>query len=150
MKRNLIIEIISSLLILLFVYTAVSKLIDYTSFERVLSKSPLIASKAGIVALALPITEALVSVLLFIPRTRLWGFYGSVTLMSVFTLYLGYMINFTPKLPCSCGGVLKQLNWNQHLIFNILFLALSVTGLVLERKRIRRKHEEELPPIVFT
>ena len=150
MKRNLIIEIISSLLILLFVYTAISKLLDYNNFKTVLSRSPLIGSKATIVALALPITEALVSVLLFIPRTRLWGFYGSVTLMSVFTLYLGYMINFTPKLPCSCGGVLKQLNWNQHLVFNIFFLALSVTGLVLERKRVKRKHEEELPPIVFT
>ena len=150
MKRNLIIEIISSLLILLFVYTAISKLLDYTSFTNVLSKSPLIAGKAGVVALALPITEGLVSLLLFFPRTRLWGFYSSVALMSVFTLYLAYMINFTPKLPCSCGGVLKQMNWNQHLAFNIFFLALSIAGLMLERKRIKRKHEEELPPVVFT
>jgi len=150
MKRNLTIEIISSLLILLFVYTAISKLFDYTAFKNVLSRSPLIASKAGIVALALPITEGLVSLLLFVPRTRLWGFYGSVAIMSVFTLYLAYMINFTPKLPCSCGGVLKQMTWNQHLIFNIFFLALSIAGLVLERKRLRRKAEPELPPVVFT
>jgi len=150
MKRNLIIEIISSLLILLFVYTAISKLLDYSSFKNVLSRSPLIANKAGIVALALPITEGLVSLLLFIPCTRIWGFYGSVAIMSVFTLYLAYMINFTPKLPCSCGGVLKQMTWNQHLIFNIFFLALSVAGLVLERKRIKRKPEPELPPVVFT
>ena len=150
MKRNLIIEVISSLLILLFVYTAISKLLDHTAFKTVLSKSPLIASKAGIVALALPITEALVSVLLFIPRTRIWGFYGSLALMSVFTLYLAYMINFTPKLPCSCGGVLKQMTWNQHLLFNIFFLALSAIGLVLERKRLKRKTEPELPPVVFT
>lgn len=150
MKRNLIIEVISSLLILLFVYTAVSKLLDYSSFKHVLHKSPLIGSKAAVVALALPIIEGLVSLLLFFPRTRLWGLYGSVALMSVFTLYLAYMINFTPKLPCSCGGVLKQMTWNQHLIFNIFFLVLSVSGLVLERKRIKRKHEEELPPVVFT
>ena len=150
MKRNLIIEIISSLLILLFVYTAINKLLDYTAFKNVLSKSPLIGGMAAIIALALPITEGLVSVLLFTPRTRLWGFYSSVALMSVFTLYLAYMINFTPKLPCSCGGVLKQMTWNQHLLFNIFFLALSVTGLVLERKRIKRKPETELPPVVFT
>ena len=150
MKRNLIIEFIGSLLILLFVYTAISKLLDYTAFKNVLSRSPLIGEKAGIIALALPIAEVLVAVLLFVPRTRLWGFYGSVALMSVFTLYLAYMINFTPKLPCSCGGVLKQMTWNQHLVFNVFFVALSVTGLVLERKRIKRKHEEELPPVVFT
>ena len=150
MKRNLNILIVSSLLILLFVYTAVSKLLDYTSFKNVLSRSPIIGSKAAILALALPIIEGIVSVLLFFPRTRLWGFWSSAALMSVFTLYLAYMINFTPKLPCSCGGVLKQMNWNQHLLFNIFFLVLSVTGLVLERKRIKRKHEEELPPVIFT
>lgn len=150
MKRNLIIEIISSLLILLYVYTAISKLLEYNAFKNVLSKSPLIGSKAATVALALLITEALVSVLLFIPRTRLWGFYGSTALMSVFTLYLAYMINFTPKLPCSCGGVLKQMTWGQHLIFNIFFLLLAATGLVLERKRVKRKQEEELPPVIFT
>ena len=150
MKRNLIIEIISSLLILLFVYTAISKLLDYTAFKNVLHVSPLIASKAGIVALALPITEGLVSILLFLPRTRLWGFYGSLALMSVFTLYLAYMINFTPKLPCSCGGVLKQMTWNQHLLFNIFFLIISAIGFMLERKRVKRKPEPELPPVVFT
>ena len=150
MKRNLIIEFIGSLLILLFVYTAISKLLDYTAFKSVLSKSPLIGENAGIVALALPITEVLVAVLLFVPRTRVWGLYGSVALMSVFTLYLAYMINFTPKLPCSCGGVLKQMTWNQHLVFNLFFLALSLTGLVLERKRIKRKPGHELPPIVYT
>jgi putative oxidoreductase len=150
MKKNLIIEIISGLLILLFVYTAVSKLLDYTAFKNTLSKSPLMDGKAGLVALALPITEILVSVLLFIPRTRLWGFYSSAALMSVFTLYLAYMINFVPKLPCSCGGVLKQMTWNQHLWFNIFFLAISVAGLVLERKRVKRKPEDGLPPVVFT
>ena len=150
MKRNLIIEFIGSSLILLFVYTAISKLLDYSSFKSVLSKSPLIGGNAGIVALALPITEIMVALLLFVPRMRVWGMYGSVALMSVFTLYLAYMINFTPKLPCSCGGVLKQMTWNQHLVFNIFFLVLSVTGLVLERKRIKRKPGHELPPVVFT
>src|SRR5688572_10043134 len=115
MRRKYIIEIISGLLIFLFVYTAISKLTDYTSFKSVLRRSPLIGDYAAVVALALPITEGLVSLLLFIPRTRLWGLYASLALMSVFTLYLAYMIVFTPNLPCSCGGVLKQMTWNQHL-----------------------------------
>jgi len=150
MKRNLIIEIISSLLILLFVYTALSKLLDYAAFKNVLSKSPLIGGKAAIVALALPITEGLIAVLLFFPRWRLRGLYGSFAAMTIFTLYLAYMIIFTPKLPCSCGGVLKQMNWNQHLLFNIFFLLASLTGIVLERKRIRQEEELELPSVVFT
>jgi len=150
MKRNLIIEIIGSLLILLFVYTAISKLLDFTAFKNVLSRSPLIGGKAAVVALALPIAEGLVVGLLFFPKTRLRGFYGSSALMIMFTLYLAYMISFTPHLPCSCGGVLKQMTWSQHLVFNIFFLLLSLTGLVLERKWIKQKMEMELPPVVFT
>lgn len=150
MRRQFIIEIISSLLILLFLYTALSKLLDYTSFKSVLSKSPLIGSMAAVVALALPITEGLVSILLFFPRTRLWGLYSALALMTGFTVYLAYMIFFTPHLPCSCGGVLKQMTWNQHLVFNIFFLLLSLTGVVLQRKQLRKETETEPSPVVFT
>ena len=150
MKRNFIIEIISSLLILLFVYTAVSKLLDYAAFKNVLNRSPFIGGKAAFVALALPITEVLVASLLFFPRSRLWGLYGSFVAMTIFTLYLAWMIMFTPNLPCSCGGVLKQMTWNQHLVFNIFFLLASLTGIVLERRRVRLKPGWELPPVVFT
>ena len=73
MKRKSIIEIISCLLIFLFVYTAISKLLDYNSFEHVLQKSPLIGDYAAVVALTLPITESLVALLLIVPGTRLWG-----------------------------------------------------------------------------
>jgi len=149
-RKNLVPEIISSLLILLFLYTGLSKLLDYTHFKSVLYKSPLIAGNAAVVALALPITEIMVALLLFVPRTRLWGFYGATVLMTVFTLYLAYMILFTPHLPCSCGGVLKQMTWKQHLVFNIFFLLLSLTATLLERKRTRLKPGMELPPAVFT
>jgi Methylamine utilisation protein MauE len=108
MRSKTIIEIISSLLIFLFVYTAISKLLDYTAFKSVLSKSPLIGGFTAVVVLALPITEGLVSVLLFIPRTRLWGLYGSLILMTVFTLYLAFMILFTPSFPCPRDGLLKR------------------------------------------
>jgi len=150
MKRKLFIEIISSLLILLFVYTAVSKLLGYTSFWVTLSKSPLIGNKAKFIAVALPVTEILVSLLLFVPRTRLWGLYASSGLMTIFTLYLIYMIYFTPQLPCSCGGVLKHMTWNQHLVFNIFFLLLSLAGVVLQRKSLRAEREKEFPPVIFT
>ena len=108
MKRNLIIEIISSLLILLFLYTALGKLLDYTSFKNVLNKSPLIGGKAAVVALALPITEGLIASLLFFPRSRLWGLWGSFVAMTIFTLYLAYRILFTPRLSYSCDGLPKH------------------------------------------
>ena len=150
MRRNPVIEIISYLLIFLFVYTATSKLLDYTSFKYLLTKSPLIGDAAAVAALALPITEGLVALLLFIPRTRLWGLYASLALVLVSTVYLAYMIFFTPGLSWPCGGVLKQITLTQHLLFNIIFTLLSLTGIVLMRQERRSKKEHELPPVVFT
>ena len=43
MKRSTIVEIISALFILLFVYTAVNKLLEGAKFEDMLSKSLLLA-----------------------------------------------------------------------------------------------------------
>lgn len=142
MKRATIIEIIAALLILLFVYTGISKLSEQPAFINVLSKSPLIGNFSEVIAWALPITELIVALLLMFPTTRLKGLYASAILMSIFTIYLGYMIAFTPKLPCSCGGALKQLTWKQHLVFNIFFTLLAVWGIMLSKKDHRREMAE--------
>ena len=150
MKRNLILELISSLLILLFVYTALSKLIEPGKFNWALSQSPLISNYSKIIAWALPALELLVAALLFMPKTRLWGLYSAFGLMTVFTFYIAYMIAFTPKLPCSCGGVLQQMTWRQHLIFNIFFTIFAATGIWLYKKQMKQVKQEEIPPVIFT
>lgn len=131
-------EIIAALFIFLFSYTALSKLLDYNSFEYVLSKSPFIDELAGFLAIALPAIELLVSLLLLVPITRKMGMYSSLLLMIAFTLYLGYMVAFEPNKPCSCGGVISKMTWEQHLVFNIFFTFLALVGVVLESK-FRRK-----------
>ncbi len=150
-RKNVTIEIISSLLILLFAYTALSKLLDFNNFRFTLSKSPLIGNNAAFVAIALPLIEIVVAALLFFHKTRLAGLYSSFALMTVFTLYLGYMLSFASKLPCSCGGVLKQMTWTQHLFFNIFFVTISLAGILLEKRRRKQQLvEADSPPVVFT
>jgi putative oxidoreductase len=132
-KGILIPDIISGLLILLFCYAAITKLTDRQHFQEVLSQMPLIKYIAVFISFALPITELFVSALLFMPKKRLIGFYASFGLMMVFTFYIGYMLMFASKLSCSCGGVLQQLSWRQHLLFNLIFIALSATAIKLYR-----------------
>jgi len=129
-----IIEIIAAIFILLFTYTAISKLSGYNAFKITLYNSPLLSSYAAIVAWVLPIVELIISGLLFIPQKRETGLYASFALMLVFTIYLGYMILFSPHLPCSCGGVLQQLTWPQHLWFNIGFTILAAAGIRMHYK----------------
>jgi len=129
-----LIEIIAALFILLFLYTGISKIREHTSFRIALSQSPLLGSTAGLLSWLLPITEIITASLLLFPITRKHGLMISLGLMSLFTIYIAFMVFFIPSLPCSCGGVLKELNWNQHLSFNIFFTALSIIALWLTKR----------------
>lgn len=132
-KRKTIVEIISALFILLFVYTGINKFISANSLQIVLKDYPLIGGMPELIAWGLPVVELSVALLLFIPRTRLKGLYCSLLLMSAFTLYLIYMLTVTTKLPCTCGGMLQKLTWNQHLFFNISCVLLSIAGIYLKK-----------------
>jgi hypothetical protein len=136
-RYSLFIDIISAVFILLFTYTAISKLGNLRSFRIVLTRSPLIGDKAVIMAWIVPLTELVVAGLLFFVSTRGLGLKASFLLMVLFTLYIGYMLVFTPHLPCSCGGVIRQLSWKEHLVFNIALTGLVAWGIALVKKRNR-------------
>jgi len=151
MKRKTFIEIISSLLILLFVYAAVSKLLDYPTFRVQLGRSPFIAGFSGILAWALPAFELIIALMLMFRRFRLAGLYASLFMMSLFTAYIYMMLHFSYYIPCSCGGVLSKMNWNQHLAFNVFFVVLSIAGIVAEARLYDPPVVEEKEPfVVFT
>src|SRR6266542_2691309 len=119
--------LIITLFVFLFTYTAVSKILHHNLFLITLIQSPILYSQATIISWLLPIVELLTVVLLIIKKTQRIGMYITFTLMLIFSAYVLYLLVFIPNLPCSCGGVLQSLTWNQHLILNLLlsFLALS-------------------------
>jgi putative oxidoreductase len=124
-SKKSISETLTALLVFLFLYTGLSKFFEHQTFNAVLKSSPLLGSMAGFISYALPGFEILVTALLIIPKTRMYGLWASLVLLTGFTLYLIYMINFTPKLPCSCGGVIKNMTWRQHILFNVSFIVLN-------------------------
>ncbi|TXJ29055.1 MAG: hypothetical protein E6Q24_05085 [Chitinophagaceae bacterium] len=138
MKRSTIIEMISLLFVVLFLYTAISKLLDYSVFTEQLGTSPVLEPMSGFIAWALPLTEIIVAILLFLPRTRLPGLYASFILMVAFTLYIGVILLFSKELPCSCGGILQELSWPQHLVLNFGLIGLSLWAIFLSRKGAAR------------
>ena len=142
-KLILFADMISGLLLLLFLYTAISKLTSHEVFKNVLTASPLLKPYAGMISWLLPVSEIAIVVLLFIPRFRIKGLIASLILITLFTIYLLYMIVFTPHLPCNCGGVIKLLTWPEHIVFNLFFVFLSVTGILLYK---RAKNLRSSPP----
>ncbi len=137
-QLHILIEIISALLIILFVYTGISKLNEHNSFQGVLSQSPLIGARSNFLSWSIPILELLTAILLFLPFARKSGLFISLILMTVFTVYVFYMIVFIPHLPCNCGGVIKNMTWTEHLFFNIFFATITLIAFWLHKKKIQR------------
>ncbi len=130
-SRAIIIEVICGLFILLFMYAAVSKLLDVEKFRVQVGQSPLLTRMAGFVAWFIPAMEILISIMLTIGRTRLVGLFASFGLMVMFTAYIVAITQFSEHVPCSCGGVLQKLGWTEHLVFNIGFVILGALAVIL-------------------
>ncbi len=135
MTKGIIVEIISILLILLFGYAAVSKLLNYKLFVSQINESPVFPSMSHVFAWLIPLVELATCAFLIVPKWKLKGLYASTFLMFGFTLYITYILTLSDKIPCSCGGILSQLNWNRHLIFNIIFIAISLLGILLTKNK---------------
>jgi uncharacterized membrane protein YphA (DoxX/SURF4 family) len=129
-----LVETIALLFVILFLYTGTSKLSEYGVFEEQLAESPVLKPVAPIVTWLLPITEFVVSLLLLVPRWRMKGLYASLGLMITFTLYVIAILSFSKELPCSCGGIIGLLSWQEHLVFNGVFILLAITGILLQRR----------------
>jgi hypothetical protein len=134
-RRKNIVEGIAAVFILLFMYTALSKTVFIGPTVDVLRITPYVKGFPLQTAWAVVGAEYLAALLLFIPRTRKTGLISSLILMLGFIGYIIWMQISAPSLPCSCGGVISDLTWNQHLIFNIGFALLAVVGIVLMNKQ---------------
>lgn len=132
MKKERITDLISALLLLLFLYTALSKLLDMQGFREQVHLQVLPAWAADLLVLVLPPMELLAAGLLFFHKTRLAGFCLAGGLLVLFTGYVALvLLHAFGSVPCSCGGVLKTMNWQTHLYFNLAFTLLSLAGIAL-------------------
>lgn len=128
----------SLLLMLLFLYAAVSKLGDYGEFRSNLADAPFIGRYAGVLAWFIPALEIYISLMLLFSATRLTGLYASFVLMLSFTVYIGSLLASGSDLPCECGGILNEMSWETHLAFNCFFVAVSGTAAIVEQRRLKR------------
>lgn len=133
------------LLILLFLYTLIHKIIDIKSFENTLLKSTIISNnQVQLLLYFTPLAELFVIISLFLKK-RIIGFYLSFILMLVFTLYLVALNNFSFYKGCSCGGIFNELTYLEHIIINISFLLIALLSIMLfENKEKEKTIQEEM------
>jgi hypothetical protein len=128
---------IALVLITLFTYAATDKLLHLRGFMRVLKASPLLNHFVTWLPWLIIAAEYLVVTCLLITPLRLAGLLGAFALMLLFTGYIGYMLATASSLPCSCGGILKQLSWKTHFGINLLLTMLAAYALRIQIKNSR-------------
>ncbi|MCD8739069.1 hypothetical protein LT679_00520 [Mucilaginibacter roseus] len=138
MKRINASDLIAALLILLYVYTAASKLLSFNDFQMQMRQQVFPAWFKEVLIWILPLAELFVAVLLLIPSTRQTGLGLSAVLLLAFTLYIGLaLVHVFDRVPCSCGGVFRRMGWKLHFWFNLFFL-LSNSYAIVRTVRERR------------
>ena len=135
-KKQVMIECVAALLIVLFLYASLSKFLDFKTFVGEMNNQPMPNSWTPFLVWIIPCSEVAIALALLFEYTRLLGLYASLVLMALFTVYtLSILLHFFSYIPCSCGGIIKKLTWKQHLMFNLFFVALSGFGIILQRSK---------------
>lgn len=137
--QGILLETIAILLMGLFLLTAIDKTVRFVRFYDELGKSPFLMAYAGAVAVGTPFIEGMVVWMLGNDQWRLRGLYSSVFLMSLFTAYIYVLTQYSYYTPCLCSAAIESLTWEEHLIFNIVFLVLAIAGVVLKELKILKQ-----------
>jgi len=118
----------------MFLYAAVFKLINFQVFSQQMKSQPFDPRFAAFLAWFIPISEIGLSIMMMTIKFRKPGIYLSTLLMVSFTIYIILIqSHFFNTIPCSCGGIITNLTWTQHLFFNLFYLLLGITAIYLEQ-----------------
>jgi hypothetical protein len=133
--RDKLIQVITISFILLWSYAAFSKLADLDKSRSEMLNQVFPMWMAEILYWLVPTLEIGLCALLIFTRTRLMGLYGSLILMSSFTVYIAIvMTGIFGRVPCFCGGILNNMPYNTHFIFNLFFVVLALLGIGLVKR----------------
>lgn len=141
-KRKFIFEIIAGLLLAFFVYTLISSYIQLQSLKNLLAFYTKYTSE---VAWMMIISELIISIILFVPRTR----YIGLILVMLYSSYGFYIVITHFHYPHDFGGVLNRISTTQQLVLFCLLFVLALFG-IISRLRKSRSIADSEPSVVYT
>jgi putative oxidoreductase len=135
-RRMMLLELMSALLIMLFLFASISKFLDFHRFIGDMNNQPLPNSWTPVLVWMILLLEIAISGAFIFEKTRLVGFYCSLIIMSLFTSYaIIILLHFFSYMPCSCGGVITKLSRKQLLLLNLFFVSISIAGILLKQQK---------------
>ncbi|WP_200979870.1 MauE/DoxX family redox-associated membrane protein [Echinicola sp. 20G] len=138
-------EVLTYILAFVYTYTAISKWYDWEATKWSIYNQVFPEWSSVIVLYTLPAIELVLALLLLNGRTRLLALWISLFLLSIFTAYIGMiMLGVFQRVPCSCGGVISALGWNEHLVFNFFLLAANIWA-IFKGKQNKEQNISSIP-----
>lgn len=138
--KNIVAESTIFILILVWAYTFVSKVLDFDTFARQIKGAYLLSAAGGILPYLLQVVHVGIVILLLNKSWRRMGLLVSLSVIIAYTAYLIYILKFAPSIPCSCIAVLRSMNWADQLYFNSGVLAINLIGLITFSSLRRTSH----------
>jgi len=143
-----------ALLIILFSFTGLNKILNHHEFTAAMYKQPLPNWLIACLNVALPYIELSLALALLARKTRTRAIFTSTVLMVLFTAYITLgLVHAFKHVPCSCGGPIKNMSWVQHLLFNFLVISICILSMWTNtghNKKKLRKNRAMLNPVKFT
>lgn len=135
-----IVNCISFIISVFFIYTGIFKLINPESFILNISKTGFFNEKLiPYLPYIIGFFELIIAVLI-LTRMFIGQLFFTIT-MIVFSFYITYLNNNNLYEVCGCGGILNGLSYNNHLLINLIFLTLSFSVIfILKSSKFTRKN----------
>ncbi len=131
MKARTIIEVIASLLIICFLYAAISQAVFHNTFQSQINRSLVNEPLTVTISWLLPAVQLLLSFLLYRPATRLAGLCCSLALVGCYTVYLITMLPQTYSSACHCGEPWQGFTVEVNILVNLAIILLAATAIIL-------------------
>ncbi len=134
-----LIEATRFILILLFTYTALDKLLNYELTQTQMNQQLLPIFIKPYLATGVPLAELACIALLLFKKTKWIGLIASATLLLSFTIYVAYVyIGDFEFIPCSCAGIFRNISWVHHLYINITLTIMTAIAAYLYKYSLAR------------
>lgn len=141
-KRNTIVDIIAALLLIFFLHTLITTYFELQSLKNMLA---FYTTNRIFFAWTIVLTEGVIAICLFVPRTRILGF----ILTLLYSTILVTVIVRTPGFPHDFGGFIGDMPTSIQYYFYGLLPILAIVGLFMHKKA-KVKPQNEPDTLVFT
>ncbi|WP_126973305.1 MauE/DoxX family redox-associated membrane protein [Gynurincola endophyticus] len=123
MRKQWIGEGMVMIIVCLYVFVAVSKVVGFDPFVSQLKQQQFIGNHAVLIAIIVPLLHALLAALIFIEKTRTAGLIISMLTLMGYNLYIAsILLNKLGLAPCNCVGIWHTMSWETQYIINFLLL----------------------------